>query len=750
MDAGKGGSGRQGLTCQVPGCDEPIPEGSKYLKRCRVCDFHLKLPAINISGTDVRFCALCKRFQEVDEFDGEKKSCRKALDEHNSRRRFQRRKLAAAGGASGGTPGGSNSGGTAPDVAADLAAGETAAGQRPVSSGSQNTEASGGLSPPQAAVDWQAAPPPALPDWLGLAGPFAQHAAPVAQEPLACHGSGNVWADPQQPGGPFAQQLGGPFAPPTDVVAQQALTSNGSGTVWPGHQPSGGARIQQPGGPFAQQLGGPFAQPTDAVAQQLLTSNGSGNVWPGSQQPGGPFMQQPGGPFAQQLGGPFAQPAEVVAQQVLTSNGSGNVWAGSQQPGGPIMQQPRGPFSQQLGGPFAQPSDVLTQQALSRDGSGTVWRGTQQPGGPFAQQPGGPFAHQPAGPFAQQPGGPFAHQPGGPFAHQPGGPFVQPSADSVTQQVTAGGGDGNGYMGRRGSSRRIRAVDLSPSPSWNDGGGAPLTRPQGSQSSVDLDPGFEVPASIFSTLFQMAHSAPAMPFDPPAPVVLTPVAAAAPARPAPQPTPPMSCAFRDGTSLRSDSTSGPADLTSPWAAQQAQQEPPGGLPQWRSDGGGYADGITNNDITNGGGGGGALFAGSPIADRLLLKRRADNPMELSMALSSLVLADQPCSPMAQRLPASPGGPLRSLDLRSLDLRGMEATGVPLALQSLHMTDLTNLSIKLTNSDAQELLAWLPSFAQQGAAQKGDLPAMDSLKSEARGSGFWDQHRDEIEHLMKQR
>jgi hypothetical protein len=40
-----------------------------------------------VEGQSIRFCQQCGRFQLLDEFDGDRRSCRRKLEKHNERRR---------------------------------------------------------------------------------------------------------------------------------------------------------------------------------------------------------------------------------------------------------------------------------------------------------------------------------------------------------------------------------------------------------------------------------------------------------------------------------------------------------------------------------------------------------------------------------------------------------------------------------------------------------------------------------------
>lgn len=78
--------------CQVEGCTANLTRLREYYQRYHVCEHHSKQPSISFHATDggvvvKRFCQRCGRFQEMDEFEGSRRSCRAALNEHNRRRR---------------------------------------------------------------------------------------------------------------------------------------------------------------------------------------------------------------------------------------------------------------------------------------------------------------------------------------------------------------------------------------------------------------------------------------------------------------------------------------------------------------------------------------------------------------------------------------------------------------------------------------------------------------------------------------
>lgn len=75
------------LICQVEGCAKDLLTEKGYYQRYRVCEQHLKMLSLMVDGKPSRFCQQCGRFHELHEFDGNKRSCRARLQQHNARRR---------------------------------------------------------------------------------------------------------------------------------------------------------------------------------------------------------------------------------------------------------------------------------------------------------------------------------------------------------------------------------------------------------------------------------------------------------------------------------------------------------------------------------------------------------------------------------------------------------------------------------------------------------------------------------------
>ncbi|GAB4820161.1 hypothetical protein N2152v2_007207 [Parachlorella kessleri] len=72
--------------CQVNGCANPLPSTPLYYKKFRVCPAHASVKELDLAGWRVRFCQQCGRFQQLADFDGDRKSCRASLAKHNARR----------------------------------------------------------------------------------------------------------------------------------------------------------------------------------------------------------------------------------------------------------------------------------------------------------------------------------------------------------------------------------------------------------------------------------------------------------------------------------------------------------------------------------------------------------------------------------------------------------------------------------------------------------------------------------------
>ncbi|GAB4846442.1 squamosa [Ancistrocladus abbreviatus] len=87
---GKRGAGTGGVSppaCQAEKCTADLSDAKRYHCRHKVCEFHAKAPVVVVAGLRQRFCQQCSRFQELQEFDEAKRSCRRRLAGHNERRR---------------------------------------------------------------------------------------------------------------------------------------------------------------------------------------------------------------------------------------------------------------------------------------------------------------------------------------------------------------------------------------------------------------------------------------------------------------------------------------------------------------------------------------------------------------------------------------------------------------------------------------------------------------------------------------
>lgn len=73
--------------CQADGCHANLATYSFYYQRNHICVEHLKAESFNVHGVPSRFCQRCGLSHALTEFDGKRKSCRKALEKHNNRRK---------------------------------------------------------------------------------------------------------------------------------------------------------------------------------------------------------------------------------------------------------------------------------------------------------------------------------------------------------------------------------------------------------------------------------------------------------------------------------------------------------------------------------------------------------------------------------------------------------------------------------------------------------------------------------------
>eukprot|EP00890_Picochlorum_soloecismus_P006032 jgi/Picsp_1/642/NSC_00638-R1_squamosa promoter binding protein len=76
------------IFCQVDGCNVDVQSLKKeYYIRYRVCDVHQKCLVALKDGKESRFCQQCGKFHPLNEFQGDKRSCKSRLEKHNARRR---------------------------------------------------------------------------------------------------------------------------------------------------------------------------------------------------------------------------------------------------------------------------------------------------------------------------------------------------------------------------------------------------------------------------------------------------------------------------------------------------------------------------------------------------------------------------------------------------------------------------------------------------------------------------------------
>lgn len=75
--------------CQADGCTNSLRSLSFYYQRNHICMEHIKAEDFNVAATPSRFCQRCGLSHPLGDFDGAKRSCKKALARHNQRRRGQ-------------------------------------------------------------------------------------------------------------------------------------------------------------------------------------------------------------------------------------------------------------------------------------------------------------------------------------------------------------------------------------------------------------------------------------------------------------------------------------------------------------------------------------------------------------------------------------------------------------------------------------------------------------------------------------
>lgn len=73
--------------CQVDNCSADLHNAKDYHRRHKVCEMHAKALKAPVSRIMQRFCQQCSRFHHLQEFDEDRRSCRRRLAGHNRRRR---------------------------------------------------------------------------------------------------------------------------------------------------------------------------------------------------------------------------------------------------------------------------------------------------------------------------------------------------------------------------------------------------------------------------------------------------------------------------------------------------------------------------------------------------------------------------------------------------------------------------------------------------------------------------------------
>jgi hypothetical protein len=84
--------------CMATGCLTDLSSLAYYYQRNKVCSFHSKADFFLINSVPSRFCQRCGIAHEVLQFEGTRRSCKKALDRYNSKRRAKAASVAPSEG----------------------------------------------------------------------------------------------------------------------------------------------------------------------------------------------------------------------------------------------------------------------------------------------------------------------------------------------------------------------------------------------------------------------------------------------------------------------------------------------------------------------------------------------------------------------------------------------------------------------------------------------------------------------------
>lgn len=84
--------------CMATGCLTDLSSLAYYYQRNKVCSFHSKADFFLINSAPSRFCQRCGGAHEVSQFEGTRRSCKKALDRYNSKRRAKAASVAPSEG----------------------------------------------------------------------------------------------------------------------------------------------------------------------------------------------------------------------------------------------------------------------------------------------------------------------------------------------------------------------------------------------------------------------------------------------------------------------------------------------------------------------------------------------------------------------------------------------------------------------------------------------------------------------------
>lgn len=83
------------MTCQIRDCGADLSGEKQYCRRYKLCRSCMNCVSLLVDGLEMRFCQQCSYLHPLEEFDGNKRSCREKLQRHALRVRRSRAAAAA-------------------------------------------------------------------------------------------------------------------------------------------------------------------------------------------------------------------------------------------------------------------------------------------------------------------------------------------------------------------------------------------------------------------------------------------------------------------------------------------------------------------------------------------------------------------------------------------------------------------------------------------------------------------------------